>query len=727
MNGELTFVTTPPMIAFGVILVLTTLALSLWSLRRLGRPRGMGWLEVLRVVLAVLLALTLNQPEWREQYQPEHPPTVAVLWDNSQSMETADVLQADGTTVTRAAAIGSITQPQAWASVENAEVVLEPFAGTDAGNHGGTDLDAALQAALERHGNLRAAVVLSDGDWNQGQAPIRGAGEFRARSIPVHAVATGSANHLPDLAVASLDAPTFAVAGKPIRIPYVLRSTLPREHEATLTLKSSNGEQLRERVTIPAMGQLESAITWRTSTLGDVELTLALPEIQGESDKANNAQTATLAIRKEQLQVLVVESSPRWEYRFLRNALERDPGVEVDCLLFHPDLPGVGKGRRYIEAFPGPSKLSGYDVVFLGDVGLEPGQLNTEDCRSLLRLVRDQAAGIVFLPGLRGHQHTLLETGLADLYPVLPDPGRKSGIGSALPGRIVLTEDGRKSLLTKLEDEEAANDRLWRALPGFQWHAAVLRAKAGTATLARHSSARGPNGRTPLLVTKTYGTGKVLYMGMDSAWRWREGVEDRYHYRFWGQVARWMAYQRKMSEGKTMRLFHSPDRPGVGDVVTLNANISNAQGEPLHDAIVTVEVAALSGSTQTIRLQPAGAESWGLFTGSFTPEEPGRHQLRMTADQNPEPLQFAIAVQGGTLEKTGQPARFEVLEEIAQITRGTLVRPGQVDQVVQAIGSLPEPEPLERRLQLWAHPLWAGLIILLFALFWTGRKVAGAM
>ena len=56
-------------------------------------------------------------------------------------------------------------------------------------------------------------------------------------------------------------------------------------------------------------------------------------------------------------------------------------------------------------------------------------------------------------------------------------------------------------------------------------------------------------------VTKTYGTGKVLFMGTDSAWRWREGVEDRYHYRFWGQVARWMAYQRTMAQGQSMRLF----------------------------------------------------------------------------------------------------------------------------------------------------------------------------
>ena len=99
-------------------------------------------------------------------------------------------------------------------------------------------------------------------------------------------------------------------------------------------------------------------------------------------------------------------------------------------------------------------------------------------------------------------------------------------------------------------------------------------------------------GRVPLLVTKTYGTGKVLFMGTDSAWRWREGVEDRYHYRFWGQVARWMAYQRQMAAGQSMRLFYAPDRPEAGNVLTLNANVMNTTGEPLRDGTVVVQIVA---------------------------------------------------------------------------------------------------------------------------------------
>ena len=39
---------------------------------------------------------------------------------------------------------------------------------------------------------------------------------------------------------------------------------------------------------------------------------------------------------------------------------------------------------------------------------------------------------------------------------------------------------------------------------------------------------------------------------------------------------------------------------------------------------------------------------------------------------------------------------------------------------------LPDLEPTERRLALWAHPLWAGFLVLLMGVFWAGRKAAGA-
>ena len=104
---------------------------------------------------------------------------------------------------------------------------------------------------------------------------------------------------------------------------------------------------------------------------------------------------------ERELKVLVVESFPRWEYRFLRNALSRDPGVELSCLLFHPTL-GPGTGKHYIPSFPSkPEDLAPYDVIFLGDVGIGNNQLTKEQCALIRGLVENQASGVIFMPGPR--------------------------------------------------------------------------------------------------------------------------------------------------------------------------------------------------------------------------------------------------------------------------------------------------------------------------------------
>ena len=224
--------------------------------------------------------------------------------------------------------------------------------------------------------------------------------------------------------------------------------------------------------------------------------------------------------------------------------------------MFHPDSENVGGGEGYLDEFPGEDTLSDYDVIFLGDVGVAPEQLSFENVSALKQHVSNQAAGLVLMPGFRGFQLTLLETTLEPLFPVIMDTAQPRGWGSASPGQFELTELGARSLLTRLEDTENANANLWSSLPGFQWFAGISRAKAGSEVLATHSSDTNQYGRIPLIVTKTFGTGKILFMGTDGAWRWRKGVEDKYHYRFWGQVARWMAYQRNMASDELMRLFY---------------------------------------------------------------------------------------------------------------------------------------------------------------------------
>jgi uncharacterized membrane protein len=646
-------------------------------------------------------------------------------------MQTEDVVDENRPSMppeSREAYIQAFLKRELWQPLAaKLDVTFAAFPAAEDERTAGTDLNTPLADALAKHENLRGIVLFSDGDWNIGEPPARAAGRLRAKNIPVFPLAVGSETRLPDIELARADAPTFGIVGKPTRIPIVIESALPRDYTATISLKAAGGNSVSKQVTIPAMGRLTDSLSWTADAPGEYELSIDVPAHHEERILKNNSLEVPIAIREEALKVLLVESFPRWEYRYLRNALERDPGVEVHCVLFHPGLSKVGGGKGYLKSFPSTlEELTQYDVVVLGDVGVGGEQLTMEQCRLIKGFVHSHAGGLIFMPGLRGAHLTFVDTELDELYPVVLNAAQPRGWGTRVPAQFELTESGQRSLLTRLEDSADENALVWETLPGFQWYAPVLRAKAGTEILAIHKTESGRFGRIPLLVTKTYGTGKVLFMGTDGAWRWREGVEDKYHYRFWGQVARWMAYQRSMAQGESMRLFYTPDRPQIDDVVTLNANVLSASGEPLQTGKVVVQIVSPSGKTESVRLSPSGDE-WGLFAGTFVPKEGGQYGLTLVSGESGASMETTLSVQGVDRERLGRPARPDVLEEIASITRGKMVDPDNLQGLLEEIATLPEPEPIVRRLRLWCHPLWAGLMVGLLGVFWTGRKLVGVI
>jgi len=477
-------------------------------------------------------------------------------------------------------------------------------------------------------------------------------------------------------------------------------------------------------VTLPPMGQVQDMLVFTPQAEGEGDFTVRVPVEREEVFSANNERGFHLAVRKEILKVLVVDSQPRWEFRYLRNALMRDPGVAMNAVLYHPAL-GAGEGAGYLKEFPAKREdLQSYDVIFLGDVGVGGGMLTPENAMMIKGLVEQQASGVVFMPGALGRQKSLADSALADLLPVETDYVKGTGFASGAEARLELTFRGRDHWLTMLATDPGANQAVWRGLPGFYWYAPVVKAKPGAEVLAVHEAARNPNGRIPLLVTRAAGNGKVLYMGTDSAWRWRKGVEDTYHYRFWGQVVRWMAHQRHLSQDEGVRFFYTPETPKRGDKVRLNATVLDKLGIPISEGKVTVTLTAPSGTSETIELVAENAE-WGVSSGMFVPREGGKYEVEVKAESAGRRLKTQLTATVPTLEKVGLPAKLDVLREIAALTAGKSGGPDDLAQMVSGLSLLPERKPEEQRFRLWCDPWWCGALLGLLTLYWVGRKMGG--
>jgi len=701
------------------------------SRAREGRGRWLTALHGLRLFVSLLVAFTLLRPERVILNKRPEQPRVLVLWDGSGSMDTRDVLTAGKQTISRAAWIKQQIDSKFWTPLEKQyRVSVEPFAQppsdpkASAETEVGTDLDAPLERALKQYPDLRAIILLSDGDWNLGKSPITAATTLAQRESPVFAVGVGSENYLPDIELQSVLAPTYGLVNERISAIFTIQNHLPREVRTTVTVQGPGDTKGSKNVTLPPMSQVQDILVFTPQTEGEGDYTVRVPVEPDEVFADNNTRSFHLAVRKEILKVLVVDSQPRWEFRYLRNALLRDTGVSVATILYHPEI-GMGEGVGYLNQFPDKREdLQSYDVVILGDVGVGGGMLTPENAAMLRGLVEQQASGLVFLPGPLGREKSLAQSALADLLPVEEDFTKGAGFASGAEARMELTFRGRDHWLTMLATDPAANEAVWRTLPGFYWYAPVVRARPGSDILAVHEAARNEYGRIPLLVTRNAGSGKVLFMGTDSAWRWRKGVEDTYHYRFWGQVVRWMAHQRHLSQDEGIRFFYTPEAPQRGEKVHLNAAVMDKLGIPLSAGKVAVTLTAPSGASETVELAAEDAE-WGAHTGQFIPREGGRYTVEVKSEAAGRHLKTQLMVTAPALEKVGLPAKLDVMREIAALTSGRSGGPGDLPQMISSISLLPERKPEEHRFRLWCDPWWCAALLFLLSTYWAGRKAAG--
>jgi hypothetical protein len=465
-------------------------------------------------------------------------------------------------------------------------------------------------------------------------------------------------------------------------------------------------------------------ITWLPSKTGKYLMKLVLEPVQAEAFQDNNSQAFQLRVQDTKIKVLVIDSSPRWEYRFLKNALLRDPGVEVKSLLYRPGLSSA-QGNEYLRQFPKNLKeLSAFDVVFLGDIAIDPEEITHDNASLLHELVIHHAAGIVFIPGRKGKQLSFAGSPLDDLLPVVYDPQKPAGLGTANPANLDLTERGRQHWLTDLRGAGEPDRNFWNRLPGFFWSAMVKKSKPGSQVLATHSNFSSEWGKMPLLVVRHYQSGKSLFLGTDSAWRWRRGVEDKYHYRFWSQVVRWMARERQQANNQGLRLITYPEKPYVGDQVHLHCIASDLAGFPLELSHVDAKITHPDGVTENIQLT-AIKESNGIYTGKLDARKSGDFTIIVSENLNDRKLMHTLPVHLDTIEKKGRPITTKPLSTLAKLTGGSTESYREWEKLLPRIKAVIEPQSTLKVDRLRTNLFWNCFLFGLLIIYWSWRKLQG--
>ena len=135
----------------------------------------------------------------------------------------------------------------------------------------------------------------------------------------------------------------------------------------------------------------------------------------------------------------------------------------------------------------------------------------------------------------------------------------------------------------------------------------------------------------PILVIRQVGAGKSLYLGSDSAWRWRRGVEDKYHYRFWSQIVRWMAHGRYVAEKEGIKLIPSPEKPRIGEKVFLRCIVLDRDGFPLEDGEVKGLARHPDGNVENLYFR-SDPECPGVYLSTLEVTTAGNLEIEATSE-----------------------------------------------------------------------------------------------
>lgn len=775
------FLAAPPLWVIALIVVPGAAAFAWWSYTGLKRmeSRSRAVLAAFRCLAILFCCALLFQPAWETTTWRRTRSQVHVLVDDSASMQRKDTYP-EGEEREALAAVPGVTDVAATNRSQLVRAVLgQPGGLLDqlAKNHDvrlfrvqrqpvamrslddltargqRTQLGDALDLHLGTAGgaDLEAVVLVSDGRNNAGLDPVEVAAKYAMRGIPVHTLGVGDPEAPRNAWITGPAGPAEALREEQVAFDVTVRAEGLAGRTARVELVGSRdgGAFVPLTSADAALGPDGEAVKVRLyhafAEAGDWTLRFQLAALPEESQVDDNVDTRFLRVNDEKIRVLYVEERPRWEYRYLKNALLRvDPSIEVQVVLFDANPmfeQEHSKTLPPLRDIPRTEKeLMQYHVVLLGDVNPERLAPTEEGIRSWLELlVRfvEFGGGAGFLYGDAAMPERYRNTPLQDLLPVvLEDP---LWLAANKPPRdkpfwpVLDNPDSPPDILL-LQRDIALNKRLWQeGLQGFVVYHPVLRAKPGATVLFRHPTDANRYGKRPIAVTSPMPRGNTFFLGTDETWRWRNPYGETYMDAFWRNVVRQLASGRLQRRDDLLELTLDRNLLETGDKLRVTLRVLGEELQPASASEQVVFLRKEDGNVERRALRAVPGEP-GSFQATFTMADPGAFSFLVHANQNPADRVLAradvlVRIPDRELADSSQDA--ETLRRISEASSGpdAKARSLFLAQASLLAEDFAGRKPHESREESQTRPAWdsgwsLAVLLLLLGIEWILRKRA---
>jgi hypothetical protein len=758
----------PGMVACAIALAAELLLLLYrYESRNLGSRRSRQ-LIALRLAALALLAWILIEPTYVRKVKRELDRQVAVLWDESASMELTD----DGATQSRASIAreaveksGILKQLGEHVRIRELRFARSPekdASDPTSGWNQATDIAAALDTVLEQipPDELAGALLLTDGRHNRPARVEDSARRFGILDAPLGIVAIGSPEPPRDAAVLAVRSPDAIHLGDRMRVSADLKFDGYKGQQAKVKL-TRDGKLIEEKqITIPQDRHREEVkFVHLPEEGGTGGYQVGIEALDGERFPDNNDWSFETSITEARTNVLLVDSFPRWEFRYLRNLFYgRDKSVHLQWLLLHPDeaegqeQPDIAAsatrpfGQAAANRLPENEKeWRKFDVIILGD--LAPDAISDETWAIISRCVNERGALLMFVAGPNHMPHALESTAARELLPLDPGWSKRTLFGEGTePFRFSLTSEGRRHAVTSHAGGAIANEEVWSTFPALQWRHPVISVKEGADILLTASDdssspaapvelgvaledftkRRENEAKRALLVTRQTGNGKVAAILTDRTWRLREGAGDVHHHRFWGNLVRWGAGPLLRAGSDKVALGTDQLTYTADDSIQITARLRDAELNPVSDASLKAEILSDGKIIATVPLAPVEGSN-GLHEAKADPiRSPGMHTVRIIGKQadsllsadGKSGIETSIRIVGarGPVELADTTLDRPLLEEAATASGGKVVSANDISSLLPLFLTEAADREEIRETPLWDNAfVFAALALVLTA------------
>ena len=587
----------------------------------------------------------------------------------------------------------------------------------------GTSIAASLEAVANSGGIPPAGIVLlSDGIDNatsqRSEAVLQDLG---ARGIAVYTVPFG----LPDpddVTIRNIVMQEVAFSGDRVPVRVHIQSKGYEKRTARLSVLL-NDRRVSSRIVRFDGGLQFEEVDFRVDVYekGAARIDVIIEPFDDEVSIVNNRISQSIRVVNEKVNVLYIEGNARWEFRYLRAILKRDPRINATFIASNAGPEVARNSPEHIERFPdNRDDAFQYDLVILGDV--DASFFTDEELGLLEELIRDRGASLLMLCGPMHSPGSYVGTPVQTMLPVRFD-AESAWEKVAEAVYPVLTHEGRSSLVMTLENEVELNDRIWRRMAPMDQLPPLLSAKPGATVLAVLSDSTARDQGYPLVAWQRYGTGKCMSIASDRLWRLRYKTGDKYHWRVWSQCIQFMTLSRLMGEHKRIRLETDRSVYPVDGQCRLYAHVLDDDFEPIIQPVFEVYVTSIDGgqAKELVSLRPDRSQP-GLYEGYFAPPGPGRYRLE--ANENDQRISSTTEFQVAEVNRELADTNVDLanLERIANLTGGERLSMQGISKLTSLVNAEPVTIEVRSERPLWDNGMVVFLLVGLLGMEWILRR-----